>query len=515
MARSGLSINLGQGGLGQAALNTDSYSGMQFYGTAPGSFATTACQPVYSLADAASKGISNDYSDETAARAIYTVSGTVTVGDTFLVKVTEPNPNSTSTVVTLGTVTVATAATATGAATDIAAMVNAGTYVHGYTATSALGVVTLIAKTGLGVALNSGTPLAVTVTGTSTGVITQQFGTGSGGATAGVYSKKAIWYYTISEHFRQNPNTKLWVQFTATVGAAYAELLTLQSVANGECKRVGILNLTARSAAQVTADGTLIQTVADTLSGLFTPCVFVYAPNIKAVATASSLQNQQNQTNKSVTHCILQDGNAAGAQLYVNSGVSIPALGCVLGCSSRAAVSQDIGEIGAFNITNGTELAVPALTTGELISSLDSSVLDQLDAYRYLFATTLSNYTGTYINNDWTSIAQSSDYNRLSRNLVINKVSVGLYIGALPLLKSRLLLNYDGTLRQDTIEQFLSACDPAVSQMEKDGDISAYAITIDPAQDVLSTNKIIIAVKIVPVGIADFIQINLAYAVKI
>ena len=514
MARSAVTLSLGASSLGQAALNTDSYSGLQLYGTAPGSFATTACQAVYSLADASDKGITNDYSDETKARAIYTVSGTVTVGDTFLVKVTEPNPNSTSTVVTLGTATVSTAATATGAATDIAAMINAGTYSHGYTATSALGVVTIIAKTGLGVALNSGTPLAVTVTGTSTGTITQQFGTGSGGATTGVYSKKAIWYYTISEFFRQNPNTKLWVQFTSSPSSDYAELLTMQSVAKGECKRIGVLSFTARTAAQVTSDGSLFQTVATTLRGLFTPAAIIFAPNIKAL-TVSGLENQQGQTNKDVTAVILQDGNAAGAQLFVNSGVSVPALGCVLGCSSKAAVSQDIGEVGAFNITNNVELAVPAFTTGELVSSSASSLLDQLDAYRYVFATKISNYTGTYINNDWTFIAQTSDYNRLSRILVINKVSVGTYTGVMPLLKSRLVLNSDGTLSEVTRQAFITAAQAIDETMKREGDISDYEVTVDPAQNVLSTNKVIVGVKIVPVGIADFIQINLGFAVKI
>lgn len=517
MARSNVSIVLGQGGLGQSALDTNGYSGLQLYGTAPGSFATTACQAVFSLEDAEDKGITNDYSDETKARAIYTVSGTVTLGDTFAIVVTETNPNSVTTAVSLGTATVSTAATATGAATDITAMINAGTYSHGYTATSNLGVVTLIAREGLGINLNpavNATPLAVTVTGTSTGTITQQFGTGSGGATAGVYSKKAIWHYTISEYFRQNPNGKLWVQFSASVGASFTELTTLQSVANGECKRIGVLNFTARTAAQFTSDGTLLQAVADSLRALFTPAEIFYAPNIKGV-TASGLENQQSKTNKDVCGIIVQDGKATGAQLYVNSGISIPALGCVLGASAFAEISQCIGEIGAFNITNDTELATPALTTGELISSLASSLLDQLDAYRYIFATTVPSYDGTYINNDWTFIAQTSDYNRLCRNLVINVASVGIYTGVLPLLKSRIKLNADGTLSEVARQVFITASSGTLETMEREGNISAFEVTVDPSQDVLTTNKVIVVAKIVPMGIADFIQVNLGFTVKI
>ena len=71
MALPSVIFELGKEGLGQAALSQDHVSGLVLYGTAPGSFATTPQQAVFSVADAESKGITNDYSYETKALAIF------------------------------------------------------------------------------------------------------------------------------------------------------------------------------------------------------------------------------------------------------------------------------------------------------------------------------------------------------------------------------------------------------------------------------------------------------------
>lgn len=525
MARSKISFTLGAGSSPGAITNNDLISGFQFYGTAPGSFATTACQAVFSLQDAYDKGITNLHVGETAAKAIYTVSGSVTLGDTFAMTVTEPNPNGTSTAVDLGTATVATAATATGAATDIAAKINAGTYLHGYSATSALGVVTITAKSGLGVALNTGTPLAVVVTGTSTGTITQQFGTGSGGATTGVASRCDVWYYHISEFFGMQPNGKLWVQILASVNNS-ADIITLQTAADGECRRIGVFDVTAKTAAQVTTQLGLLQAQADTLFAAYQPTAIMLAPNIKAISDLSTLDNLQSTATAKSCYCVIsQDGAADGAQLYVNSGFSVSNIGCILGTSSLADVSQDIGEVGAFNISNGSENNIPAFTNGTLVSAVSSSLLDTLDSYRYGFCVKYTGYPGTYINNDWTAIVSTSDYNRLSRILTIYKVEREQYIALLPLLKSRIYLNADGTMTTVTLNQYFSAAEPSITTMVRDGDLSPGNLTgtslttgvvqISPTQDVQSQGYIAITYNLLAVNIADNINVTLQFTQKL
>lgn len=522
MARSKVSFVLSTEGLGQAALGNDFISGQLLYGTAPGSFATNPYQAVYSVADAEDKGITLDYSDETAAKAIITISGTVTIGDTIQIVVTEVNPVTPSnptgtTAVDLGTTTVATAATPTGAATDIAAKINAGTYIHGYTATSSSGVVTLIARPGIGIGLNpavTAIPIALTVVGTATGAITQQFGTGTGGATAGVYSKKAVWHYIVSEFFRANATGVLWIGFFSSVSNT-ADIITLSNAANGVIKQYGIFDPTATSASAFSSNGTLLQAQMVTLFGGYNPAVCLYAPNIKAIADLSTLENQQSKSNYYISPVILQDGGAVGAQLYINSGISMTNIGCALGTVSKAAVNQDIGEIGAFNITDDTEMAIPAFANGQKVSALSSNLLDQLDAYRYIFATGLPNVSGTFFVNDWSAITQTSPYYRISRNRVMNKAIRLIYANVVPLLKSQIQLNTDGTINEVSIARFDSAVIPVGTQMKEAGEISNLRVTIDPAQNIISEGKIVIGVAIQPTITADFIQVNMSFVAKI
>lgn len=518
MARSAVTFQLGTAPIGQAAAGIDNIGGFCFIGTAPGSFATAPYQAVYSLTDAAAKGIALDYSDETAPRAIYTFTGTVTTGDSIPMTVTEVNPVTPAnplgqTIVSLGTAVVATAATPTGAATDMAAKINAGTYLHGYTATSAAGVVTIIGRKGLGISLNTGSPLAATVTGTATGTITQQFGTGSGGATAGAFSNKAIWYYTISEFFRANPTGIAWVGFFATFAAG--NMVTLQNAAKGQIGVFGVSDPTVTSAATFTSNGTLLQAQMVNLFAGYNPAVCHYTANLKAVTDCATFENQQNKSNYYVHHVILQDGGAVGAQLYINSGISIGNIGCSVGTTTAAKVNQDIGEIGAFNITDDTEMAIPALINGQLISAIPSNLLDQLDAYRYMFATGQPNISGTFFVNDWSSINQTSPYYRQSRNRTMSKAVRLIYAAVVPLLKSQIELNTDGTITVVSIAKFNGVIIPVQTQMKNATELSNLKVTIAPSQNILSAGKIVIGVAIQPTITADFIEIDMSFVAKI
>ena len=514
MALSSVSIVLGNGGIGNAPTNTDYIRGLQLYGTAPGSFATTACQAVTSLADAVAKGIALDYADETAAKGIVTISGSLTAGDTLTIKVTEPLPNGTSKVVTLGTGTAPATPTATTFAAAVVAAINALTYSHGYTATNSSGAITITAKQGLGIALNSGTPISLTTTGSGTFTITQQFGTGSGGATTGVYSQKAVWYYHVSEFFRLQPNGKLWINFASSPTSNFAEVTDLITKSNGECLLVGVYSFTARTAAQVAADLTVLQAVADSAFAAYNYAAISYCPNIAAISDVSTLYNLQTYTNKFTTCLIAQDGKAKGAQLYVNTGVSIGAIGALLGVSSKSATSQNIGEILTNNISDGTEYDTPAYTNGVLINTTSSSFQTSLDAYRYVFMEKRTRVAGTWFTNDWTAVSTTNDYNRLSRVIPILKAAQGVYAGVVRYIKSRLFLKSDGTLTDDAINVFKSAIAPYLDAMVG-VDISDYVTYIDPAQNVLTTNSIAIVVRIVPVGMADFINVTLTYTTKI
>ena len=51
--------------------------------------------------------------------------------------------------------------------------------------------------------------------------------------------------------------------------------------------------------------------------------------------------------------------------------------------------------------------------------------------------------------------------------------------------------------------------------MQRDAEVSAFSVTIDPSQDILSTSTLEISVSIVPIGSADNIEVNVGFAVSI
>jgi hypothetical protein len=513
MAQSAVNISLGKGSLGGNATGTDYIRGLQLYGTAPGSFATTACQAVFSLQDAVTKGISNDYSDETAATGTYLITTKGNTGDTINATITIPVPVTET--YPLGTMSVDTGTYTVGAGdTTIplqgaawAAKINAGTYLHGFTASFTTATLTITAKKGLGVALNSGTPIAITLTGAFVGTLTQFSG--------GVYSKKERWYYHVSEFFRANVNGKLWINFTASPSTDFAEVGTLISQSNGECLMVGVYSFAARTALQVASDTTALQAIADAAFASYKYCQIVYTPNIKAISDLSTLYNGQLYQNKFVAVCILQDGAAQGATLAINGGVATGAIGCLLGTSSKAAVSQEIGEVQAFNLTNGTELNVPAFMNGVLVKNVSNSFLETLGAYRYIYGYNEIGYAGTFFSDAWTFTANTSDYNSIQRVLPILKACQKANAAYTPLKKSRLYLNADGTLTNETIQVFQGAINPSLNQMQTEGDISAYAIIIPASQNVTATATISIEIDIVPVAIARTINVKLTYVANL
>jgi hypothetical protein len=85
----------------------------------------------------------------------------------------------------------------------------------------------------------------------------------------------------------------------------------------------------------------------------------------------------------------------------------------------------------------------------------------------------------------------------------------------LPDLNAPLVVNSDGTLKDATVSYFEALGQNATDQMEKDGEISASKVTVDPAQDVLTTSQLTVSCKIVPVGVARNIVVNIGFTVSI
>jgi hypothetical protein len=242
--------------------------------------------------------------------------------------------------------------------------------------------------------------------------------------------------------------------------------------------------------------------------------------------TVSALTDLRLLTDQHVSVNIAQDGAALGSTLYTSTGKSIGSMGAQLGTIAASAVSQSIAEVGAFNISDGTEFDTPAFSTGELVRNITPTLQGQLHDYGYVFLRKFAGtvtITGSYWNSERTAIISTSDYNTISRNRTINKAVRGVREAVLPLLSSRVYLNTDGTLQTTDIANFQTAAGSPLSRMQSDGDLSGdqgsgqkgYAIVIDPTQQVLSNKTLNMTIKLLPVGVTEFINITIGFVLKL
>lgn len=501
---------LGQGGLGRPLPGEDFISGLMFYtGTLPGGFTTTnRVKQVFSVSEAEALGIKSDYNDATAATSTNTITATGANGDIITLQVTEPTG-----VVTLATYTKAsTEADAQAVAVAIAALINAGTINHGYTATAdgtPAGELIITAPKKLGIYLNTKSPAFVENPTSSTFAVTV------GAFTGGVASAQAIYHYHISEFFRRQPKGNLYLGFFAVPGGAYdfAEVATMQNFANGKIRQIGAFKNTA--AAFSTADITAFHNALNAQVVLHKEVMGVYAADISGTADLTTMADCAALTAPYVLPCIGQDGAALGAFLFATTGKSVTTLGATLGALAYASVAEDIAWVEKFNMSNGTELDVPAIANGQLVRDLSEGLLGNLQDKAYNFLRTFVGVAGSYFNEDRTAVTVQSDYAYASNVRTIQKAMRGVYAGMIPALNSPITLNADGTLTDVSIEYLTTLAEKNMFQMQRDSEISAFEVVISPTQDVLQTGKIVVAVNIVPVGVARNIVVNIGFNVSI
>lgn len=501
----------GQGGLGRPLPGQDFISGLVLYtANLPSGFTSTSrVKALFALSDAVSAGILNDYSDATAATATYLITTAGATGDVIKIAVNDLTDQGATQQTVLCAYTKQSGDSSIALlGASIAAAINAGTLTHGYAASFLTATLTITAPKKFGTFLNASSPLAVTITGTIAGTITQ--------FTGGVASKLILWYYQIEEFFRLQPKGVLYVGFFAVPGSyVFTEITTIQNYATGAVRQVGVWKDTASAFAS--GDLTLIDGVCKANDAVHKPLSALYAADLSGTADISTLTDLSTLTANKSTAIIAMDGGGQGWFLWLTTGKSVPALGAALGTVALSKVSESIAWVGKFNISDGAECEVLAFANGQLFSSsaITDNLLGILSDRRYIFLRKFVGLSGSYWSDSQCAIAPTSDYAQIENNRTIDKATRGIYASLLPSLNSPIQLNSDGTISETTTAYLESQAGVNLDQMVRDSELSAYDVTINPAQNVLATSKIIVVVELVINGVARTIQIPIGFVPKI
>ena len=193
---------------------------------------------------------------------------------------------------------------------------------------------------------------------------------------------------------------------------------------------------------------------------------------------------------------------------------SIGCLGTTLGAVALAKVNEDIAWVGKFNMSD-TEFDVLNFSNGQVLTALSDGTINNTDNFGYVFLKKHIGRSGSYFTDSHTCTPVTGDYAYIENGRTMDKAIRSLRTFLLPQLASPVLVNSDGTLTEDTISYYETLCARALEIMQRDTEISAFNVIIDPAQDVLSTSEIEITVEIVPVGVARTITVNIGFTVAI
>lgn len=487
-----VNVRFGGGGLGRPLTGSDHIAGLIFTNAAPSGFGSDSVKKFTTLQSAIDAGIVNDYSDETKATFTATVDDKGAAGNNVILKYQKYNGEIIE--IANYTLTTANAVSLTTSAAALTLAINLGTASHGFTATSAVAVVTITAPKGEGIYPNASIPLSYIDTGVFSMTLTA--------GIVGVASKRIIEYYHVSEFFRLNPKGILYVGYYSTYAASNIGLI--RDFANGEIKNIGVIHSGVAFAVNQVTD---LQLQANDAFNNYRPLSILFAPEISGTADATTLINLTLQTAPNVSVTIGQDGNSFGYKLFKTTGKSISDLGAKLGALSIAKVSDSIAAVGKFNMSDGTELDSIALSNGQ--KNLSPNTLEAIHSYGWCFLRKFDGLTGTYNTPLMTATASDNDQHYLNLTNVLNKAYRNVRKALLVKLSSAVELKANGTLEDYEIEGFKSIISESMDQMVRDGEVSNYDKLIDSTQNVASTGKIYVTVKILPIGTADYIDVTI------
>lgn len=323
----------------------------------------------------------------------------------------------------------------------------------------------------------------------------------SAGITSSAYPVER---YHIDEFFRTAGSAELWVGFFADpVTMDFSELVGIESKSQGKVRQYGVYVRDAFTSGMVSA----LQSILEQFDGV-SSAVGVLTADLSAENDLSTLDDLTGANDK-VYVDIAQSGQGVGADLFVSESVSIGTVGATLGTIAAASVAESIAEVGQFDVA-GNELDVLAFSNGDSYESKTLAELQSIAEKRYGFLRKYRGYAGSFFAHSNTC-SSAGDYDSIEKNRVIGKAERIIRSALLPKLNSTVLINSDGSLQAEDVASYEELANAGLDLMIRNRELSAGAVTIDPTQDVLGTDELVIDVDLIPLGKATTISINISF----
>lgn len=344
-------------------------------------------------------------------------------------------------------------------------------------------------------------------------------------------TKTPIIYYHVAEFFRvAEAGSRLFVRAVADqkYDGKFEEIKQMQQHAAGAIRQLGVW-IGHRNVTEHVAN---LNKACEDLAAMNMPLSAVVAYRLTS-EELKALPDLGAHVHPRVSVCIAQDGGGLGAHLQKKEGaeVSITAIGACMGAIARAKVHESIAWVEKQNMVStaysgagfgklsqslARELDVAALVDGTLMADLLSADLDVMSNKRYLFLRKHVGQAGSYWNDSFTADRPESDYGYIENNRTIDKAVRGIYKALLPHLSGPIHVDAStGKVSVGTITFLETLAEDTLVRMERDGELSGFKVIIDPNQSILSTSKLAVVIKLIPVGVLREIKVSIGFTVKI
>ena len=319
-------------------------------------------------------------------------------------------------------------------------------------------------------------------------------------------------YRQIKSFYNEAQNGKeLWIMLVAStvtladmVDKALADnAVKLLNAADGTIKLLGISRVDAAAAtildgldADVYAAITNAQTLSEEFAANMKPLRVIVGAREWSGAAADLADLKQRTDNRVAVSLV---GHSSG-----NKNADI---GIVLGKLAAIPVQRNIGRVKDGSLS----LSSAYFTDGATVESHETE-WGSLHDKGFIALRKHIGKAGYYFIDDPVATSATDDYASIARGRVIDKALVLTYNTYIEELNDEVPVNPDGTLSAAYVKSLQGKIENVINQsMTVENEISAVKCTIDETQNIISTNKLVIDLKITPVGYAKEIEINLGF----
>lgn len=337
-------------------------------------------------------------------------------------------------------------------------------------------------------------------------------------ATTGTFARL---HQHLSEYFRLSPGAVLILRVVPQT-VPLADMLdrtlphakSLLAAANGRVKQLGVvLNPAAGYAPTLT--GGIDVDVTNAISKGQALAVEEFAEHrpVLLVIGAHSLTSDPAQAPDLTALASEFVACVAGSDA---TSVREPAVGTLLGAISAASVNESVAWVQKFNLTGDGAFLNAGLSSGELLSQQTPGDLGSYADKGFVVVRQHAGIDGFYFSDSPTCTAVASDYATIENVRTSNKAARLVRTALLPSLNGPLPVNADGTLQAQAVGELQGKAVATLSAgLSQPGEVSALAVYIDPNQNVVSTSQLAVQVRLVPVGVARQIKVDLGLTAKL